>query len=788
MIKNRFFIKVEGIVQGVGFRPFVYNLAHKLNLKGWVNNNSEGVYIDIEGSNGSLNEFLSFLKQNPPPLAKIENISFEEKELLNFTEFVIKESIENLDKITLISPDIAICEDCRNDILDPLNRRYGYAFTNCTNCGPRFSIIKNIPYDRDKTTMQVFEMCDDCKKEYTDPTNRRFHAQPNACKKCGPHLYVTDINGTQLELDSPIKFTADKLLEGHIFAIKGLSGFHLVCNGLDSKSIDLLRTKKKRPWKPFAVMMKDLTTVKKYCAVSESEEKLLAGIRKPIVLLNKLPNCTLPQNIAPNQKTLGVMLPYTPMHELLFHNTDVEVLIMTSANIHGLPLEYTNEGALKNLMHLVDYYLMHNRDIFLPVDDSVVKVTNNSEMLIRRARGYAPEAMKLDSPHNILACGSNMKNTFCISKSNFVFLSSHIGDLENLETFEHYKKNVAHYEKIFTFKPEYIAYDMHPDYMSTEYASEQALPKIPIQHHHAHAASCMFENKLKNKTISICFDGTGYGTDNKIWGGEFLICDLKSFTRIGHLAYIKMPGGEKAVKEPWRMAISYIYETYRGGHISSKDFHYIIEKLYGKEALSLINILDRKINCPETSSMGRFFDAISSMLGIRNIVTYEGQASIELEACAFENCNDYYSYNIKKITDLDDSEYISEDLNPCENKINYAYIIEPFAIINGIINDILNVVPNGLIAAKFHNTIVEFTVELCNIIRINTKLNDIVLSGGVFQNSYLLSKTVSTLKANGFKVYTSKAVPSNDGGISLGQLAIANELLKSSEAKILSKK
>lgn len=778
MNKKRLFIKVEGIVQGVGFRPFVYNLAQKLTLKGWVNNNSEGVYIDIEGKADSLDSFLSTLKHDAPPLSKIEQITLEEKEIVNFSEFAIKESIENNTKITLISPDISICKDCKEDIFNSANRRYGYPFTNCTNCGPRFSIIKSIPYDRDKTTMQVFEMCDECKKEYTDPSNRRFHAQPNACKKCGPHLYVTDINGLQLDINSPIIYTVKKLLEGKIFAIKGLSGFHLVCNALNEDSINLLREKKRRPYKPFAVMMKDLDTVKKYCTVNQLEENILMGIRKPILLLNRLSSSNLPDAIAPNQKTLGVMLPYTPMHELLFHNTGLEVLIMTSANIHGLPLEYTNEGALINLKNIVDYYLMHNRNIFIPVDDSVVKVVNGKQMLIRRARGYAPDAIRLEISNNILACGSNMKNTFCISKNDFTFLSTHIGDLENIETFEHYKRNIEHYKNIFTFEPEYIAYDMHPDYMSTQYGSQFNLPKFSIQHHHAHTVSCMTENKLKNKVIGVCFDGTGFGTDGKIWGGEFLICDLKNFARAGHLSYTKMPGGEKAVREPWRMGLSYIYEAYKSNDNKSEDLKSIIIRLYGNDSLSLINIIEKNINCPETSSMGRFFDAVSSILNIRNTVTYEGQASIELEACIHNYYPEYYSYNIKKIMNVENNAILDNKPYIYETKLKHKYLIEPHSAIIEMLEDLLKDVPREVIAAKFHNTVINFTVELCELIRRDTNINDVTLSGGVFQNTYLFEKTIEALKAKNFIVYSNTLVPSNDGGVALGQLVIANEIIE----------
>ncbi len=751
---KRYFIVVEGIVQGVGFRPFVYNLANSFDLKGYVNNNSEGVHIDVEGHRETINEFLQRIEHNPPPLARIEKISVREETVLNYyTIFEIKESKKTLDKITLISPDIAICKDCEEDIKSKTNRRSGYAFTNCTNCGPRFSIIKALPYDREKTTMKEFEMCQECAREYSDPTNRRFHAQPNACQDCGPEVWVEDNKGNKFEIEDPISFAQNKIVEGKIFAIKGLGGYHLVCDGWNEAAIHKLRTRKRRPFKPLAVMMKNVVTIKKHCKVTELEEKLLTGIRKPIVILDQKQNYDLPHTIAPNQKTLGVMLPYTPLHSLLFSDK-LETLIMTSANVKGLPIEHTDSGARKSLSGIVDYFLIHNREIYLPIDDSVLRVVEEKQTIIRRARGYAPEPFKALNMKDILACGPNMKNTFCISKDGFLFLSQFNGDLENLETFEHYKNNIEHFKEVFSFSPKFIAYDMHPEYLSTKYALDYDLPKIAVQHHHAHIVSCMFENNLERKVIGVCFDGTGYGTDGKIWGGEFMVCDRKEFTRVGHLDYIKMPGGEKAIKEPWRMGVSYLYKALGTG--TNKEAFGGLFELYGEAAEKLINIIDANINCPQTSSMGRLFDAVSNIIGITDNVTYEGQAAIELEAVSDIEIQEAYPYKI-----------IKQDI----------YIIEPYEMIKEVILDKLDGVSSKIMASKFQNTIVNLSVSMCTYLRRDTGINEVALSGGVFQNSYLLKKISQNLKKEGFRVYTHTHLPSNDSGLAIGQIIIANTIV-----------
>ncbi|MHC1682123.1 MAG: carbamoyltransferase HypF [Clostridiaceae bacterium] len=768
---RRIFIKVEGIIQGVGFRPFIYSIAIKNNLNGWVNNSSQGVFIDIEGSPSSIDEFVNQLTINPPPLSKIENINITEQEPCNFSEFLIKESVVSNGKITLISPDIATCEKCKSEILDTDNRRYFYPFTNCTNCGPRYSIVKNIPYDRVSTTMSEFKMCKECEAEYIDPLDRRFHAQPNACDKCGPHIYLTDNEGKNISIESLFKkssnsisssdnqsfinemiidWTIKKLKEGHIFAVKGLSGFHLVCDGENNNAVELLRKRKNRLHKPLAVMMKDINKVKKYCKVNSKEEELLSSNKKPIVLLDKLPSYNLPEAISPNQSSLGVMLPFTPLHELLL-SKDIDILIMTSANNHGLPLEYINESAIKNLGDLVDYFLMHNRDIYIPIDDSVTKVVLGKERVIRRARGYAPEPLSFNKLKPILAYGSNMKNTACISKDNLLFISPHNGDLKNIETFHHYKNNINHFSNIFSFTPEYLVCDLHPGYYSTEYAKSKELLLIQVQHHHAHIVSCMVENQISKKVIGLSFDGTGYGLDGKIWGSEFLICDYENFHRAAHLDYILMPGGEKGILEPWRMGVAHLYK-------SQPKYSEYIKKFYGSKSEIILKIIDNKINSIETSSMGRFFDAISSLLDICHQVTYEGQGAIELESLINDADSAYYNYEIKEE--------------------NNKLIIDTTKIINSIIDDINNNVSKNIISQRFHNTVIDFSKEVCIKLRNLYKINDIVLSGGVFQNNYLLIGLTKALEESNFRVYSHSKLPTNDGGISLGQIIIANEKLE----------
>ncbi|CAM2076316.1 MAG: carbamoyltransferase HypF [uncultured Clostridium sp.] len=758
MNENRKFIEVKGIVQGVGFRPFVYNLAKLNNLAGWVNNTNQGVIIDIEGNENSINKFIDELKNNPPALSKINSINIIDKEVINYKNFFIKESNSDLRPTTYISPDYSICSQCKKEIIDKDDRRYRYPFTNCTNCGPRFSIIKSLPYDRISTTMNDFEMCDKCKEEYMNPSNRRFHAQPNACPECGPRVYITDKNNKEIKVTDPFNEVIRLLKQGNIFAIKGIGGFNLVCNSKSKETIQRLRERKHRPNKPLAVMIKDIETVKKYCILSKYEEELLKSNKRPIVLLDKKDKYVLAENLSPNNKKIGVMLPYTPLHYLLFDD-ELDSLVMTSANISGEPIIYKNDDAVKRLNNIVDYFFMHNRDIYMRVDDSVSKIVLDEERIIRAGRGYSPYTLNINTVSEILALGCELKNTISLSNKNDIFISQYIGDLKNVETINFLEKIIEHFSKLYNVIPSVLVYDKHPDFEYKKIKLEKILnisgeiKVIETQHHHSHIVSCMAENNISTDVIGIAFDGTGYGEDKSIWGGEFFICNKREFERVGHLDEFYLPGGDKAVKEPWRIGVSLIYKAFKG---EAKEF--IPKYLQDKEYNIIRTMIDRKINSPKTSSMGRLFDGISSILGFTNEITFEGEAAITLENISDEKNDEIYEFEIKKY----------------EGKL----ILDFNNIIKGIISDIDNKVNNGIIARKFHNTIIKSTIEMVLYIREETNINTVVVSGGVFQNEILFKGVVRGLEEYKFNVVTHKIIPCNDSGVSLGQLIIANELIK----------
>lgn len=750
----RKYVVVTGIVQGVGFRPFVYNIAVDNGLNGWVKNTSEGVCVDIEGTKKSVEIFLEKLVNQAPPLSKINNITIENRDIKNYTDFFIEKSEDNDRTITLISPDVAICEDCEREIKANKDKRYKYSFTNCTNCGPRFSIIKKLPYDRAMTTMEKFKMCPNCRKEYENPSDRRFHAEPNACATCGPRVYLTDRCGNEIATKNPIEEVKNLIKNGKIIGVKGLGGLHIACDGKNQEVIHRLRQRKSRPSKPFALMMKDIDTVKQYCLVNEIEENTLKGIKRPILLLD-VKNNILPLNVAPDNNRFGVMLPYTPLHHLLFDD-NIEVLVMTSANVSGLPIVYKNEEAVEKLNNIVDYFLLNDRDIHVPVDDSVARVILGEERIIRRSRGYAPIPLIIEDIKETLAYGSHLKNTFCISKEQFAFMSQHMGDMDNLEAYKNYEYNVKHFKNLYNIKPEIIAYDMHPDLLLSNFARKDEGKKIPVQHHHAHIVSCMIENNVNEKVIGIAFDGTGFGNDGKIWGGEFLVCDYKDFKRAGHLNYVKMAGGDSAVKEPWRMTIGYLFKAY-GHKIDANIFVGIAEK----KIKTILAMLKNNMNSIETSSMGRFFDAIAALIGIKMNVTFEGEAAIYLETISHVGENGVYKYDIY-------TEY-------------ETYIVNTDNIIKDIIQDMESGIHKSIIAKRFHNTVVAFSLEMCKLIRNKYGINSVALSGGVFQNEILLKGLHKKLIKNGFKVYIHKDIPCNDGGISIGQLVIANYKEKDKE-------
>ena len=660
-------VRITGIVQGVGFRPFVYSLATRLNLNGWVRNTSAGVDIEVDGEQDVLDAFVKALRDEAPPLSRLDELtaSFRPANGFNSFDIVHSEAVEGA--FQPISPDVAICDDCLRELFDPNDRRYRYPFINCTNCGPRFTIIKDIPYDRPKTTMAGFALCPDCEKEYKDPTDRRFHAQPVACPVCGPKVTFERLKvGMLAESNDAIVETRKALAMGEIVAVKGLGGFHLACDATNSKSVIELRTRKLRVDKPFALMMPDLETVEKHCIVNDAERELLQSTARPIVLLKRKPESNIAKEVSPNQDWIGVMLPYTPLHYLLFAKPDLQPLtfdlpplVMTSGNLSEEPIATDNDEARERLSKLADAFLMHDRDIHIRCDDSVVRVFEDNRQSkivnrksiypIRRSRGYSPFPVKLpfDVPQ-LLAAGSELKNTFCVTNGNYAFLSHHVGDMENYETLRSFEQGVEHFERLFRVKPEVIAYDMHPNYLATRYALERAeregLPTVAVQHHHAHIAACMAEHGLNEPVIGVSFDGTGYGEDGAIWGGEFLVGDYKSYQRAAHLEYFPLPGGDAAIKKPARTALALLWSL----GLEWDENLAPVKEFCAEDQVTLRAQLEKKINAPMTSSMGRLFDAVSALAGVRQKVNYEGQAAIEFEALADEAEAGKYSFGLNQ--------------------------------------------------------------------------------------------------------------------------------------------
>lgn len=756
---------VKGIVQGVGFRPFVYRLAKLYGLNGWVLNAGSGVNIQVEGKAGDLQRFFEDLRRQAPSLSHIEEISIEEMDPAGFTDFIIKESTGADFREVYVSQDICVCDECLAEMNDPGNRRYRYPFINCTNCGPRFTITTGIPYDRKHTTMREFEMCEDCAREYHDPSNRRFHAQPIACPVCGPELSIYDGDGNRVETVDPIAFITEHLMKGSICAVKGLGGYHLACNAVNGEAVRELRLRKKRDGKPFAIMAKNVEEVLSICNVSERERELLESPKRPIVLLSVHAGVQLPLDaLAPDNRTLGVMLPYTPLHSLLFQG-GLELLVMTSGNRSGEPIFYKDEDALEGLKGIADYTLTGNRPIFIRTDDSVARVFRGKETVIRRSRGYVPFPIDLSAvfhpgdkelhktgEFNILACGGELKNTFCLVKGHKAFISHHIGDLENMETQQSFEEGIQHFQRIFTAHPTVAAYDMHPGYLSTQYASTlREVMKVPVQHHHAHIASCMAENGITGPVIGVAFDGTGLGEDGHIWGGEFFAGDYGSFNRVAHFEYVPMPGGEMAIKEPWRMAFAY-FSKGLSEHAAELPAHWAAGIEPYKRNIVQSQIA-QNINTPLTSSAGRLFDAVSSMLGLCHAITYEGQAAIRLERAADPGSGSSYAYELREQQGMIEVGTVS--------------------LFNEMVKDLAAGTGVPAIAGAFHRTLAIMIADVCRRVRSACSLNDVALSGGVFQNQMLLELAVSELERSGFRVHIHSKVPANDGGLSLGQAAIA---------------
>jgi len=755
-------------VQGVGFRPFVYRLAVSENLKGFVTNTSQGVEIEVEGGLSAIERFSQRLQSETPPLANITHVSVSDIPPTGDVEFVIQSSRESEDRSTLISPDISICDDCLEELFDPADRRYRYPFINCTNCGPRYTIIKDIPYDRPKTTMTSFRMCPDCQNEYEDAANRRFHAQPNACPVCGPKVWLTDAEGQKIDCSDPVHEAAIRLREGRIVAVKGLGGFHLACDATKETAVSLLRTRKGREEKPLAVMAPNLKTVEKFADITPMERDLLVSPRRPIVLLRKKRPETLAPSVAPRNGYLGTMLPYTPLHYLLLEE-GFDALVMTSGNISEEPIAKDNQEALRRLGGIADFFLMHDRDIYLRSDDSVTRVVANLPRIVRRSRGYVPMPVFLRKQlPPVLAVGGELKNTVCVLKGDRAFLSQHVGDLENLETLQFFKESVDHLTRILEIRPEVIAHDLHPDYLSTQWALEQPdLPRIGVQHHHAHVASCLAENGRDERVIGLSLDGTGYGDDSRIWGGEILLADFTSYSRVGHFEYRPMPGGAAAIKEPWRMAVAYLYhlfEKQEGGY-DPDDFLRWIRDLPITDSIDsdkidgVIRMIQQNINVIQTSSLGRLFDGVAALSGLRQSVAFEGQAAMELEMAMEETSgnedeNQAYDFEIQQ----KDS----------------CMLISPDGAIRRIFDDVTSGVPSGEISLRFHAGLVRLFTILCENIRDRHGINVVALSGGCFQNRYFLDHLSRALEKTGFDVLTHSHVPANDGGIALGQAVVAS--------------
>jgi hydrogenase maturation protein HypF len=744
-------LQVNGIVQGVGFRPFVYQLALRHGLKGEVANTSSGVSIHIEGPADRLRSFEADLLGKSPPLAHIVEVTCRPEVFQHFSDFRITASRGEAAMATLISPDVAVCEDCVHEMFDPADRRHRYAFINCTNCGPRYTIIDDIPYDRPKTSMRHFTMCAACQAEYDNPLDRRFHAQPNACPVCGPRVSLLDADRGEIESADPIAAAADLIRQGKILAVKGLGGFHLAVDALNALAVARLRQRKLREEKPFAVMSPGLDAVRAYAAVAPEEAKLLLSIQRPIVLLRKLQPNPLAEEVAPRNFYVGAMLPYTPLHHLLL-NEGFSALVMTSGNLSEEPIAIDNDDAFERLARIADCFLVHNREIYLRSDDSVVRRAAGETRFLRRSRGYVPVPVFLKHPlAPILACGAELKSTVCITKGDKAFVSQHIGDLENLSTYEFFQKTIAHMQRILDIRPEMIACDMHPGYLSTRWADEQMeIPKVRVQHHHAHIVSCMAEHKLEGAVIGIACDGTGYGPDGTVWGGEVLVVDAAGFERAGHLAYVPMPGSAAAIKEPWRMAVSYLRNAFGDG-LWELDLP-VLRQAGANKVRLMVEMANKRINSPLTSSLGRLFDGVAAICGLRSRVSFEGQAAMELEMAAVGESHAAYDYTWEEGT---------------------PFRILPASIVRGVVADVGQGLSTSAISVKFHNTLIRMFSDLCDRIRAQHGLGRVVLSGGVFQNARLLTGLIPSLETKGFEVFSHRQVPTNDGGIALGQVVVA---------------
>jgi hydrogenase maturation protein HypF len=747
--KIRMLVRVEGVVQGVGFRPFVYALATRLGLAGHVGNDAHGVFVEIEGPDPRIGDFLSSLARDPPPLARIDRVSTMLLRPNGGAGFTIAPSDPRGQRRALVAADSATCADCLRELADPGDRRFGYPFINCTNCGPRFTIVRDVPYDRPQTTMAGFAMCAACAAEYHDPADRRFHAQPVCCPACGPRVWLAGPAGDELAGD-PVGQAAALLAGGHVLAVKGLGGYHLAVAAASEPAAAALRARKHREDKPFALMVADADGARQLCQVDAVAERLLSGAARPIVLLPRRERAPVARAVAPGSHHLGVMLPYTPLHHLLLRRLGGPI-VLTSGNRSDEPIAYRDDDALARLAGIADEFVVHDRPIHIRTDDSVVRPVRGREMPVRRSRGYVPEPVKVRPPfrRHVLACGAELKSTFCLGKDDRAYVSHHIGDLENYETFRSFTEGIAHFERLFDVTPQVVAHDLHPEYLSTKYALDRdGVALTGVQHHHAHIASCLADNGEAGPVIGVAFDGTGYGTDATIWGGEFLLADLAGFERAGHLATVPMPGGAAAIRQPWRMAAAYLDAAYPGGLPRGLE----VERRNAGRWRDVGAMARRGINAPLTSSAGRLFDAVAAVLGVRDVINYEGQAAAELEQHADRGERAGYDARI-------------DDGAPLR--------IRGADLVRAVADDLLSGVSSGAVAARFHNGVAAAIVRTCLMLRERSGLAAVALSGGVFQNLLLLDSVTAQLEHAAFRVLLHRRVPPNDGGISLGQAAVA---------------
>ena len=750
-------VRVEGVVQGVGFRPFVYSLATGLGLVGLVGNDLDGVFVEVEGPVTAVSEFLLLLERDAPPLARIERVTTRDIAPRRSASFAITASEPGGPdgsgrRRTLVSADTATCADCLRELADPADRRFRYPFINCTNCGPRFTIVRDVPYDRPLTTMAAFAMCEQCAAEYHDPADRRFHAQPTCCPACGPRLTLLDPAGDILAGEplapGPVAAAAELLADGRVIAVKGLGGYHLAADAACEEAVALLRARKHREDKPFAVMAADLAAARRLVEVDTAAADLLTSPARPIVLLPRRLEAAVAAATAPGNRQLGIMLPYTPLHHLLLAAL-ARPMVLTSGNVSDEPIVYRDDQALERLGGIADAFVVHDRAIHIRTDDSVARAFRGRPMLIRRSRGYVPEPVGVASgfPRHVLACGAELKNTFCLARGRHVFVSHHIGDLENAETLRSFTEGIEHFRRLFDVEPQVVAHDLHPEYLSTKYAVElDGVDLQGVQHHHAHIASCLADNGVAGHwaggpVIGVAFDGTGYGTDGTIWGGEFLAADLATFERGGHLAPVPMPGGAAAIRQPWRMAAAYL---------GAADLD--VARRNAERWPMVVAMARRGVNSPLTSSAGRLFDAAAAVLGVRDAINYEGQAAVELEQLADPAETGAY---------------------PAALEAGEPFRVRGADLLHGIIDDLTSGVPAPVIAARFHHGVAALIEAGCLAMRDRYGLGTVALSGGVFQNLLLLHATVSRLEARGFRVLVHSRVPCNDGGISLGQAVVA---------------